>query len=80
MQDISAENTTFFKQILEELITSKQHDLDVIRRKIESYREKAEKLTVDNSAYAKQEALKGYMLEYVKVYNEVKNLIKQRQS
>lgn len=80
MQDISAENTTFFKQILEELITSKQHDLDVIRRKIESYREKAEKLTVDNSAYAKQEALKGYMLEYVKVYKEVEKLIKEFES
>lgn len=77
MTQIPQDDKTFFKEVLTTIINAKLHKLTVTRKKIIDYREKSAKLTVDNAAYAKTEALEGYTLEYFKTYKEVEKLLKE---
>lgn len=77
---IPEDEKTFYKEVLKNIIDNKLHKLVVTRKKIIDYRQKSANLTVDNAAYAKTEALEGYILEYYKIYKEVEKLIKESES
>ena len=80
MTQISDENKSFFKTLLQEVVETKNHKLDYIRKKIIDYRQKSANITVDNAAYAKTEALEGYTIEYLKIYKELEKLLKELES
>lgn len=80
MTQISDEHKDFFKQVLIDLFEKKTKDLDSYKNKIADYKEKIKNLPVDNSVYAKSQALEGYVLEYIKTYNDLVKLKKELES
>ena len=71
---------TFYQELLKETIETKTSNLDALRTKIISFREKVANLPVESASYTKSEALQGYILEYLKLYKELEKLTTSAQS
>lgn len=68
---LDKQDTTFFKEIEQELWKKKYERLKYLQNKIKSSTEKADTLPVENAAYLKREILPGLKNEYYKLYLEL---------